>query len=866
MTTSLHTTTPLSPSPSRAAGISWPDLIRMAVRELRAGLSGFYVFIACVALGVMVITAVGALSDALRSGFEQQGEAILGGDVTFARMHARAEGKDRAWLDAQGRISETATMRTMGRQRDGEDQSLIELKAVDAAYPLAGSVALVGGADFAATVANVPNAAAVDPALMERLGLKVGDKMRVGETEVEVRAAIDSEPDGLIDRLTYGPRVLVSTETLMKTGLVQPGALVRWRYALKLPDDAGASPSALAAFRERIKSEFADAGFTIADRRDPSPQVSRTLERLRQFLTMLGLASLLVGGVGVANAVATFIDRRRKVIATMKSVGATSRVIFILFLMQVMTIAVIGIAIGVVLGYLVPLLINTFYGDALPIRATLSVTPSSVGLGIVYGLLVALLFTLWPLGRAELVSPSVLFRDEVAPGSGRPRALIVGLVLAVAATLVALAVLLSDAPLIALYFCMAVAVIFAVFWGLGTAVTSAARRMRRPRQPELALAISSLGAPGGLTRSVVLSLGAGLSLLSAVALADAALVDEITSRLPANSPNYFVLDIPKGDYPAFAALVEKEVPGTHVADAPMLRGRLVKLGDKSVEQIKVPPDAQWVLNGDRGLTYSESVPEGSKLVAGTWWAPGYDGEPLVSFEAELAEKLGVKIGDMVTVNVLGRNVAARIANLREVKWENLNLNFVMVFSPNTLKSAPHNLLATLTLPKSASLQTEVALSRTLGKAYPAVTAIRVKDAIDAFNAIFSKVMIAVRIAGSVTLLAGALVLAGALATAQRRRILEAVILKTLGATRRRILTSHAIEYALLASVTAVLAVILGGIAAYVAVEHIMHIPFAFSWTPVLEVLALSLGLVALFGGLGTLAVLRARPVPYLRTA
>ena len=861
-------TSVVTPLPARPAksGIALTDLARMAMRELRAGLSGFYVFIACVALGVTVITAVGALSDALRSGFEAQGEAILGGDVTLARMHARAEGADRAWLDAQGRVSETVTMRTMGRRIDGEDQSLIELKAVDRAYPLVGKIELADGVDFATAVSGVSGTAAVDPALMERLGLKVGEKMRIGETEVVVAAAINQEPDGLIDRLTYGPRVFVSTDTLLKTGLVQPGALVRWRYALKLPGDTGSDSAALAAFRERIKREIPEAGFTVADRRDPSPQVSRTLERLRQFLTMLGLASLLVGGVGVANAVATFIDRRRKVIATMKSVGATSRVVFILFLLQVMVIAIVGIAIGVVAGYLVPWIINTLFGDALPIRASLEVTPASIGLGVTYGLLVALLFTLWPLGRAELVSPSVLFRDEVAPGATRPRTAIIALTAAVAAVLVVLAVYLSESRLIALYFCGGIAAIFVVFWLLGSAVTALARRVRRPRWPELALAVSNLGAPGGLTRSVVLSLGSGLSLLSAVALADASLVNELTSRMPANSPNYFVLDIPKGELPGFKALVDKEVPGTAIVEAPMLRGRLVKLGGTNVEDLKAPPEAQWVLNGDRGLTYSPTLPEGSKLVEGTWWAPDYDGEPLVSFEADLADKLGVKVGDMVTVNVLGRNLSAKIANTREVKWENLNLNFVMVFSPNTLKAAPHNLLATLTLPKTASLQTEASLARTLGKAYPAVTAIRVKDAIDAFNDIFSKVMVAVRVAGAVTLLAGALVLAGALATAQRRRILESVILKTLGATRRRILVAHFLEYALLATATAGFAVVLGGIAAYVAVEHIMKIPFAFSWLPVAQVLAMSLGLVALFGGIGTLAVLRARPVPHLRSA
>lgn len=328
---------------------------------------------------------------------------------------------------------------------------------------------------------------------------------------------------------------------------------------------------------------------------------------------------------------------------------------------------------------------------------------------------------------------------------------------------------------------------------------------------------------------------------------------------------YFVLDIPKAEYSAFSRAVLREAPAAKLVDAPMLRGRLVRLKDKNVEEIKAPPEAQWVLNGDRGLTYSDTVPEGSKLVKGVWWPKDYAGEPLVSFESELAEKLGVVIGDTVTVNVLGRNITARIANLREVKWETLALNFVMVFTPNTLTGAPHNLLATITLPKDTSVGDEARLARQLGRQFPSISAIRVKDAIDAFNTVFTKIMMAVRVAGSVTLLAGALVLAGALATAQRRRILEAVILKTLGATRRRILVTHFIEYLLLAVVTALFALVLGGIAAWVAVTGVMDLDFKFSWSAALQALGLSTALVLLFGGLGTWAVLRAPPVPYLRS-
>jgi putative ABC transport system permease protein len=258
------------------------------------------------------------------------------------------------------------------------------------------------------------------------------------------------------------------------------------------------------------------------------------------------------------------------------------------------------------------------------------------------------------------------------------------------------------------------------------------------------------------------------------------------------------------------------------------------------------------------------VPEGSKVVDGKWWPKDYAGEPQVSFEKDLAKRLKIGIGDTVTVNVLGRNVTARLTNLREVKWESLAINFVMVFSPNTLKSAPHNLLATITLPPDASLETDVKISRAIGKEMPSTTAIRVKDAINSFNTVFAKIMTAVRVAGGVTLLAGALVLAGALATAQRRRIKQAVILKTLGATRRRILTSHAIEYGVLASITALFAIGLGAFSAWVALTRVMDVQFTFSVAAVAQALGLALGLVMLFGGLGTWAVLRAPAVPYLR--
>ena len=651
--------------------------------------------------------------------------------------------------------------------------------------------------------------AVADGMLLERLGVKVGDRLRLGDAEVEIRGVLKSEPDGVADRLTYGPRMFVSLATLEATGLAKPGTLIKWRYAVKQPDGAPGDRDALKALRTSVTKSLPEAGFTSIDRHDPSPQVTRTLERLRQFLILIGLASLLIGGVGIANSVTTFVDKRVKVIAMLRSVGASGAQVFGIFLVQILAMSAIGIAIGLALGIAVPSMINYFYGDALPIRAEFSLSPRSLIVAGLYGVLVSLMFALWPLGRTEHVRASVLFRDAITARQGRPRPAVMAALAVLVGLLFALALLTSEPKSLVFYVAAGLALMLVVFSAVGAAVARAARRFPRPSWPPLALAIRNIGAPDGLTRSVVLSLGTGLSLLVAVALANASLVEELKGRLPDQSPDYFLLDVPKLDYPALAEKVAVGAPGAVLVEAPMLRGRLVKLKDVPVEQMKAPADAQWVLNGDRGLSYASKVPEGSKVIAGDWWGVDYSGPPLVSFEADLAKKLGLAIGDKVTVNVLGRNIDATIANLREVKWESIAINFVLVFSPNTLQSAPHNFLATIRLPKGTTRANEVALVRDLGVQFPTVSAIRVRDAIDQVNKVFAKIMTAVQVAGSVTLLAGALVLAGALATAQRRRILEAVILKTIGARRRQILAAHALEYALLAAIAAVVAIVLG---------------------------------------------------------
>lgn len=836
--------------------------IALAFRDLRGGIRGFYTFIACIALGVAVITAVGGLSDAIDGGLERQGERILGGDMTFSRMHRPASQEERAWFTSKGRLSESATARAMARRTDGAAQALIEIKAVDDAYPLVGRITLASGEQSLANALD--GGIAVDPIILERLSVKLGDSVTIGQLSLPVKATIGAEPDAVADRLTYGPRVLLSIETLKNTGLVQPGTLARWRYSLQLNDDLANTNNAFAKLKEQAKTALPQAGFTIVDRENPAPALTRMLERLRQFLTFLGLAALMVGGIGVASSVATFVDRRRNVIATFKSLGARQSQVFTILLVQICSFAAIGVALGLAVGAAVPAAVAVFYGDVLPVSLEATISWRSILTGAGYGFVVALLFALWPLGRAEQIRPSVLFRDAVAPGHALPRPAILAAIAVLTAVIVTFAVLASESRVLAIAFCASVVIVLGLFSALGEIVCQLARRLPRPRVASLRLAQTNIGAPGGLTRAVMLALGTGLSLLVAVALTDANLVKELQTRLPSTSPSYFALDIPKTEREAFHQKIQKRVPGTKLVEAPMLRGRLVSLKGIPSEEIKAPPEAQWVLRGDRGLTYADQLPKNSTLVKGAWWSPDYSGPPLVSFDAKLAEQLSLDVGDTVTVNVLGRNLTAKIENLREVKWQSLRLNFVMVFSPSALRAAPHTVLATLTLPPEVGLADQAELERELGKQFPTVTMVRVKDAIDAFTEIFSQIMMAVRVAGSVTLLSGMLVLAGALATAQRRRILDAVILKVLGATRGQILRAHLTEYMLLAVVAAGIATGLGSLAAWITVDQIMQMQFSFSWWPVGQALAISTLLVALFGTIGTLSVLRARPTALLR--
>ncbi|MBX9827998.1 MAG: FtsX-like permease family protein [Xanthobacteraceae bacterium] len=845
-------------SPTIAAPFS---PLRFALLELRGGLHGFRIFVACIALGVMAIAGVGSFARSLTNGIDREGQVILGGDLSFLLIHREADAAERRFLESRGQVSSGANMRAMAATAGGT-RVLVELKAVDGLYPIYGKIVL--DPDMALDRALAPRdgafGAAVDSTLLTRYDLKPGARLSIGGATIAVTALIKNEPDKLASGIGFGPRIIISEAALRATGLLVPGSLVRWNYRLKLPDSSDRAAEAVIAAAGK---ELPDAGWQIRSRTNASPQLERNVERFTQFLTLVGLTALLVGGVGVANAVKSHIDRKRDVIATLKALGATGGRVFAIYLFQVLLMASVGALIGLVLGAALPFGIAAAFGKVLPLPVEPALEPAELALAFVYGLMTALAFALWPLGRAHDIPVSALFRDAVTSGRWPRRRYMIATALVLAA-LIAVATYLAFDRRIALIFFASAAAVFVTLQVVALGLMAVARRLPHARATALRLAVANMHRPGALTPTIVLSLGLGLALLVTVIQIDGNLRRQIEGALPDRVPSFYFLDIQSTEAERFDAFIRKEAAGAELERVPMLRGRIMSAGGVRADEIKAQPNAAWVLQSDRGITYAAEVPRGSRVVEGEWWPKDYKGPPLVSFEKKIADGLGLKIGDPVVVNVLGRNIAAKVANLRSVHWENLGINFVLVFSPNAFAGAPHTDIATLSYKNGSTAEQEAGLLKAVGAAFPSITSVRVKDAIEAVGSIVRNLVIAIRGASMVALFAAIMVLGGALAAGHRDRIYDAVVLKTLGATRGKLLAAYALEYLLLGGATAVFGVLAGSAAAWMVTTKVMSLDFVWLPVPAAGAAFGALLVTVALGLAGTFTALGHKPATVLR--
>ncbi|MBT4490218.1 MAG: FtsX-like permease family protein, partial [Rhodospirillaceae bacterium] len=657
------------------------------------------------------------------------------------------------------------------------------------------------------------------------------------------------------DSFVLGPRLMVARDSLGATDLIREGAQVKYRYRILLPPG-----SDVVAWIDDLKARFPDAGWRIRDTRNGAPGLRRFIDRMRLFLTLVGLTALLVGGLGIGNAVRSFLESKTGTIATLKCLGAPARLIFQTYLLLVMVLTALGVAAGLMIGIGTPILLSGLMADLLPFQVQFNLHPLPLLLAAGYGFLTALAFAIWPLARAQGVPAGALFRDLAAPMASRPPWRYIALTAVAFAGLAGLAILTAEERRFAVWFVCGAAVAMAVFLAAGLGIVDLARKLPRPRRAVLRLALTNLYRPGAATVPVVQSFGLGLSVLVAVIGVEGNMNLQVTERLPERAPAFFFIDILPDQATKFDSLAMAVTGVEEVERVPALRGRIVKINGVDAAKVKVAPEAAWAVRGDRGLTYTGPPPPDAHIVEGAWWPPDYTGPPLVSLDVNIAKGMGIGIGDHLTVNVLGREITAEIANLRRIDWSTLGINFVIVFAPGALEGAPHTFIATAKTTPAAELPLQTAVTDT----YPNITAIRIREALEAVNQILRNIGIAVRSTAAVTLAAGILVLAGAIAANHRRRVYDAVVLKVLGATRGRILATYFLEYALLGLITALLAVFVGTAAAYGVVAQIMGMPWY--WLPNGAAITTLICLVVTIGAgmAGTWMALSQKPAPLLR--
>ncbi|MEP4378325.1 MAG: FtsX-like permease family protein [Alphaproteobacteria bacterium] len=817
--------TPITRVATNDAG--WPLAAKLARRELRGSLRSFRIFLACLALGVTAIAAVGSTRAMLEESISSDAREILGGDVLVDIVHRPATAAERDSLAAAGALAGSAEMRAMARAgartagRSGA-QSLIELKTVEATYPLYGTLETAPALPLADMLGRRDGlwGAAVAPELIEKLGISRGDKVRIGDASFEVRATILHEPDrvGGSGLFSLGPRVLIDGDALDETALVQPGSLIHYNYRIRLP--AETTP---AAFITDINAEFPDAGWRIRTLNESSPRLSRLIGRVTLFLSFVGLTALLIGGVGVANAVRAWLDGKTETIATLKCIGAPRTLIFRVYLLQVMVLALGGIAIGLVLGAALPLLAADALSSVVPIRVATGLYPVPLAIAALFGFLTALVFSVWSVARAGEIPPAGLFRALVSPTRGRPRTAYILATAALAAALAGLAITTASDAGFATWFVVGSVGAMIAFRLAAVGIAATAARVKRVRRPAVRLALAGLHRPGAATASVVLSLGLGLSMLVTVATIEGNLSRQISEELPQDAPAFFFVDIQPQQVTPFEALVADVAGVERSEQVPMLRGRITGINGVPAAEANIAPDARWVLRGDRGITWAATAPAHNSIVKGGWWPADYRGDMLVSLDERVANGLELDIGDTITVNVLGRAFTATIANTRQIDWQRLAINFVMVFSPGILESAPRMHIAIV----HADAAAEDPLEREVTDAFANITSIRVRAAIETVATLVGNVGTAIRLTAVITLVSGVLVLAGAIAAGRRRRIYDSVVLKVLGATRRDIVTAYILEYGLLGLVTAIIAAIVGSVTGWAVVTWLLGI----AWTP-----------------------------------
>ncbi len=895
-------------------------LLRIAWKETRAGWRHFVFFLSCIALGVGAVVGIGLFADNVEQAVLREARGLHGGDLEVRLSHRLSESGEQVLRGLRTRGIETSHASELvamaAVDRGGQSPrlpttQLVELKAVEENYPLYGTLRLdperplseLLGASPARCLdpSSSPDASRLTPdescfgavvqeSLLIRMDVSVGEAIKIGAASFQIRGTVRTEPDRMANMFSLGPRVLISRQGLAAAELVKPGSRVRERYLLKAPE-----PQTLAPLLYELRGRLSSDSVRLSTYREAQPQLKQFLEQLSRYLGLIGLTALFVGGIGIAMSIHAFLQEKIEHVAILKTVGADSTLILLLYAIQTLGLTLVGSIAGVAIGLLLQAVLpQTFAGllgsnllEQVAFRNALTAASlAPIARGFALGVLTTLLFTLWPLLNIREMQPAVIFRRGLTPDSdaGRQLTTSTGFRAWVRTHLrrdsLATLFVIGGGLLILSFWQAASWQLGALFIGgllLAVLLLLVAARgllgalplVPLPRSVSLRHALGNLTRPGSHATGMIAALGIGVTVIVTVALLERSLVAQLGESRPSDAPAFFFIDIQPDQADGFAALLRRQTGVPAPTLTPLVRSRLHALNGQPVTKDEPEPDRggreekrkAWYLTREYVLTFMEHLPKDNSLVKGRWWPQNpTPGTPLVSVEEEAARNLGLDVGSRVTLDIQGALVTAEVSSIRKVTWGNFSTNFYLILSPGSLDGAPMTYVATVTLPP----QEEVPLQQAVVAAFPNVTAIHVGDVLASFTRMLDRLSLAIRAVALFCIVAAGLVMGAALAVTRYRRLYESVILKALGATRGLVAQAFATEYLLLGLVAGSVGLLLACALSWA----ILHFVFELTWTVQPTVLTVGLAGTALLtvaiGFWGTFGLLGQRPLPILR--
>ncbi len=832
----------------------------IALRELRHGYRGFWIFFSCLALGVAAITAVTTISSSLLSGMERDGRTLLGGDLAIGQQFQDLSDQQLQLLSENAEsITKFVELRTLMRAQNLENSLLVSLKAVDDFYPLYGQFEIIDDVELFDALAESDGlpGAIVDASIIESGNASFGDQITLGNSQYQVRGIIKNEPDriGSSGDFAFWPRVVIHQDTLEDTGLVAFGSRSYFDYRLRVPNN-----DVLSQLRSQIEEQYPN--LDVRDFQNASPDLTEVVERLGVLLSLAGLAILLIGGVGASNAVRAYMSSRLSTIAILKCVGAPTRLIMRVYLIQITLLAAIGVGLGMIAGVAVSFLSAASLEAFLSIPISIVFTPQIAALVITYGLLTAFLFSLWPLASSLETRPAALFRNVVTNESQSASWIYIVISIGIALLLAVIVVISAVERNFAIWFILGISGAWLIFRAISFALIKTSQKVHGLRSPAARLAIANLHRPGAATSDIVLAVGLGLSVLVITAMVSTNLDRQMTGLISEKAPSFFFVGIQSAQLEEFNQLLLDTNSVQDLDILPYIPGRITKIKGMDPLDALVDESSDWIVDddGERTFSYTAKARDEGAIVDGEWWPENYDGPPLLSIHIDVARGFDVGIGDTITMNILGREITGTVHNVRDLDWRSMQLNFAIMLSPEPLRSIPHSSVGTARVPEDSEFQ----LQEAVASAFPNVTVIRIKDALNRVNELMIRGRGAARGISGLTIIAGILVLAGIIISENRRRAYESVLLKTIGASRQYILTAFSLEYLIQGGVAALIAIVIGAIGSWAIVYTLMGWDWYFVVSSAVYTVIVGLIISCALGITGIWQALQHRPLQYLR--